>query len=603
MRRIPLLLMLSLSLAAAGGLSVKQEYNGSNGPIRAVSYTPDGLHLVVASGNTGYVLDARTFARTTTFPLSAYRPIITWKSNTVFQVAEYAAITTYDFQSGKKLATFRPDNQAFGKISVALNGLVAIEADKQISLYDQGSGIRQKSLDVTGDYLSDLDLSADGNLLVSTESGQAWLYDVNAATLIKLLDTGKNTPEHAAFGGDKVALITSYITDRRLDLFTASTGEKLNQFPVVAANQDFTFSPDNRYVVLPGYETIHVYDVDTGKAVLSFDSPTSTSYNFGFSPDMKTLVFGTTFGDLQVADLATNRVVRTLSGLPGDEVNCVLVSPDGKSVLSCGYDHTARLSSLTSGAVQAKLGSHLGSVESATYLNGGQLVTSSVNSLYFWKNGKLARQRYAYGGYPNKLAGQAAGPFYAYTSYGESRANVVIEDSRDGLVKAKTTVPGTSAQALRFSKDGSLLAILSETGKIFLWDWRKNKITATATAEQYSSDLVLSPSGRFFASTAPSGGVNVYDAKTLKLIRFIRHSSAASIQFSAQSDHIVVSSKGTVTVYDAATGTRLSSYASPYAGEFSVVPDGSGLVFASGPADKPVFASLLKTDDGIPAFK
>lgn len=229
-----------------------------------------------------------------------------------------------------------------------------------------------------------------------------------------------------------------------------------------------------------------------------------------------------------------------------------------------------------------------------------------MNTVNLWKDGKLVRRTYAVGSYPEKLTTQPNGTLFAYSAFGEgtsSVANVVIEDAKTGKPVAKTTVPGTRANQLVFSKDGTMLAILAESGKVTLWDWKQRKVVATSQASNYSDTLVRSSSGKYFAVVSDKGGVSILDARTLKQVQFIRVAELLAFQFAAHQDRVLVSTKNKLTIYDAPSGQRLSEYDSPLWGDFRVVKDGTAVIFQSGPAGKPVFATRLAAPDGRAVFK
>ncbi|GAA5503633.1 hypothetical protein Dxin01_03392 [Deinococcus xinjiangensis] len=606
LQRIALTFCLMLGTAAAVSLVVSKEFTGQNGPIRAVSYTPDGKQLVVSSGGVGYVLDAGTFQPLKTFPMREYDPKFVWLDNTHFNLNGSIDMSSYDLTTGKLVKSQRFDNEYSGRTSLSRNGLYAILVDKEIRLYDVASGIRQKTMYAGDEYLWGIDLNEDGSRLVTAGFDHAALYDVDSGRLMKFLDIGENRPRYATFHESLLAVVTERAVSPRLDVFDSESGEKLYDFPISSASSDIMFSPDGKRIAVPGYERITVYDLDSRKAVFSFDAPTSTSYRFSFSPDGNTLVFGNSFGQLMVADLTTRRVVKQIQGFPGNDIDCLEVSPLGNAILTCGADFTARLLDPRTGQVLRALGTHQGDVSSGAFLPDGQVVTTSMNTVNLWKDGKLVRRTYGVGSYPEQLTAQPNGTLFAYSAFGEgtsSVANVVIEDAKTGKPVAKTTVPGTRANQLAFSKDGSLLAILAESGKVTLWDWKQRKVVATSQASNYSDTLVRSSSGKYFAVVSDKGGVSILDARTLKQIQFVRVAELLAFQFAAQQDRILVSTKNKLTIYDAPSGQRLSEYDSPLSGDFRVVKDGTALIFQSGPAGKPVFATRLAAPDGQAVFR
>ena len=77
-----------------------------------------------------------------------------------------------------------------------------------------------------------------------------------------------------------------------------------------------TYSPDGKYIVIWGDSTV-MLDAGTGRQRWALSSDTDYVSQVTFSPDSRTVVTNSFGVELQVRDIATGRVVRTLRGNPG----------------------------------------------------------------------------------------------------------------------------------------------------------------------------------------------------------------------------------------------------------------------------------------------
>src|SRR4030095_3593933 len=151
------------------------------------------------------------------------------------------------------------------------------------------------------------------------------------------------------------------------------------------------FSPDGKYVVSIGLETVSLVNVTTGERRLL---PPQRMVRTGeFSPDSHSLVTSCWDGSARVWDVRTGELrLQPLRDVDGAEVWAACFSPDGRYVLTGLRDRTARLWDLAARRPTGRAFQHTTGVTAAQFSADGQrLVTLAMdNCAYVWE---VATQR------------------------------------------------------------------------------------------------------------------------------------------------------------------------------------------------------------------
>ncbi len=394
------------------------------------------------------------------------------------------AIKVWDVASGKEIR-----NLGTTDISVAaLNGGeggVALSPDGNqlakvifdptqplVKFFDLSSGRELRSINIPDeDFTSaQFSFSSDGRLLVSGIIGkQLKLWDLTAKT--KERDLGRTTSDFTIVkfsrDGRQLALVEGY-TVRRWD---TATGQELPALKVpnggllsLQTAAFFGFSDDVKRVATGGFDTPTIlWDLEAGKQILKLNGRTNMAYKVSFSADGTQLASG---GRTRW-DLRGGRGLR-ITNAPADTM-ISLPSPDGR--LLAAY-------SLTSDAVsilEAPTGRKLQTLVPAP-------IGSVVQRASFSRDGAMMVVTY----------GQAFDDVRKTppSAQASPKANQTkIWDVKSGR-ELTTLMVGSGAADAGFSSDGRVVATLSSTGTVSLWDTGSgNKLR----------DLTSSPMDKFSA--------------------------------------------------------------------------------------------------------
>jgi WD40 repeat protein len=153
------------------------------------------------------------------------------------------------------------------------------------------------------------------------------------------------------------------------------------------------FSPDGKRVLSGGVcdgdrdPTVRLWDVATGKELLTLEGHTEGVYSLAFLPGGKKAVSGGADGTIRIWDLETGKELKRYEGHEGT-VYGLDVSGDGKLLLTGGEDKTMRLWDLETGQEVRRFEGHEGKVRAVAFSADGQQAVSGCvlgdNNLRVW---------------------------------------------------------------------------------------------------------------------------------------------------------------------------------------------------------------------------
>ncbi|MEU3353735.1 serine/threonine-protein kinase [Streptomyces sp. NPDC037389] len=212
--------------------------------------------------------------------------------------------------------------------------------------------------------------------------------------------------------------------------------------------------------------------------------------------------------------------VASLTGHTRD-IGCLVFGPDGRTLVSGGFDKTARLWDAVTGRAITTFKGHTEWVMSLAYSRDGRtLFTGSFDkTLRRWdvRTGAPLDVVTTYDGEFDSVNCLALSPDGATLAVGVgSRVELVKPDT--GRSFATLTGHTGSMDHIAFSPDGKTVAtVAADTGKygtVRLWDAGTGRPTATLTSdvEKNFSTTVFSPDGKTVAGAGP--GVRLWDVAT-----------------------------------------------------------------------------------------
>ena len=202
--------------------------------------------------------------------------------------------------------------------------------------------------------------------------------------------------------------------------------------------EHLAYSPDGNTIASGGgWETIHIWDILTGKLITTIDGKTDSIYSIAFAPDGKTLASASGYDFIHLWDTASWELKNKFVGHEND-VKSIAYSPDGNTLASVSLDGTMLLwdtsTSITTLSLVPTLGQHNAVGQQLHYsiniVNGQSIAGYQFTLLYDTSTLRYVDSRNG-----------------SYLDGGESAGVFVIPPivSEKGVTLAATTLTGTSS--------------------------------------------------------------------------------------------------------------------------------------------------------------
>jgi WD40 repeat protein/DNA-binding SARP family transcriptional activator len=463
-------------------------------------------------------------------------------------------------------------------------------------VWDTTTGDRVLTLAGHTDNVNDIQFSPVGSRLATASwDGTVRLWDTDTGAEIRSIRADEAAPLGAAFNVD-------FSRDGSRVAVTTSPGDEA---------------------------TIGVFEVASGRQVLAIPTP-YTVCGIDYSPDGKAIAGGECFGTgLPTAHLwsATTGVeIRAFGGHSGYDVTNVAFSPDGRHLLSVGYDGVGTVWDAASGRAVASLFGHTGGIETVDISADGRLVaTSSTDGTARVWDSRTGEPLLTLSGGGARLGEVRFSPDGSTLVTGSYDGSSQVWDiTPEGVREDVTVAAHGAAWEASYSLDGASLVGIDDFD-VRMWDAGTGRrldeppgrsilsafvpederslvsvdppIVQDRTSGRFSSpeppgihtDSVLSPDGRLLVVGDESGRLAVWDTSTGRRLRELdppseQQPSVSGLAFTPDGSILVsVSTDGSAKVWDVGSYRliRTLHHADRLNG-VAVSPDGEAFVTASG---------------------
>jgi WD40 repeat protein len=390
-------------------------------------------------------------------------------------------------------------------------------------------------------------------------------YDV-ATNLLMATGVG-----HVEFSPDGARVLAMDMAGRAR-VWNADTGEALA--PVMQAD-DFdassiangwlkpsaSFSPDGKLLLLAcGSKSAQLRDAGSGSVVHELTHGQMV-YHAAFSPDGRQVVTSSKDGTARVWDVATGKP----AGPPlehGGMVAWAEFSSDGSKLLTVLERHRVQLWDWREGRRLGREIPRRSTLSHASLSRDGSMILTTAQSgyahVYDAVSGRLMFQFQQQGG----LVDAAFSPDGWHVATACEDGNAWIWDPANATSHPLALPHGNHIKQIAFSRNGRLLAVAGRGGHARVWDLapQERGVRRLPGHDVTWAEFDRSGHRALVLSTGQKSGVDLYDAKTGKLLRAITLGSGGITQarFSPDGHRILAFGTGSkVLVLDADTGKEL----------------------------------------------
>ncbi|OKH49391.1 nSTAND1 domain-containing NTPase [Scytonema sp. HK-05] len=323
------------------------------------------------------------------------------------------------------------------------------------------------------------------------------------------------------------------------------------------------FSRDGKTIASGSYDnTIKLWDVVTGKQIITLNGHSGQVNSVEFSRDGKTLASGSYDNTIKLWDVVTGKKLKTLNGHSG-AVTSVAFSPDGKTIASGSSDNTIKLWDVALGKQFKTLNGHTNHILSVVFSPDGKTIASgsSDNTIKLW-DVALGKQFKTLNGHTNHILSVVFSPDGKTLASGSADRTIKLWNVALGK-QFKTLNGHTSAVfSVAFSPDGKTLA--SDNNKtIKLWDVATGKELKTLNGhDRPVSSVAFGPDGKILASVSFDDPIiKLWDVAGGKQLETVNEHSSKLMdsKFSPDGKILASASLGTIIMWDVAGGRQLKT--------------------------------------------
>lgn len=352
------------------------------------------------------------------------------------------------------------------------------------------------------------------------------IWDAETGLMLRILNGHNDIVNSADFSSDGKFLITAS-RDRTIRIWNADSGCILKVFNCLKPVELVHFSPDGKQIVSVSYGSIMIWDVKTGKMLVTIEGDYAA-----FSPDGKRIVTVSKDETIQIWDTNTGVLMKRLKArkVHRHPVYSAIFSPDGKYVASASMDIICVWDVITGKKVEVK--------ERIVFR--GHVFNDLITIFNSDDTYKVAE------------------PYNRVVNLWEARFGGV---EIDGSVRFLEGHKGYIC-SLAYSPDGECIVSASTDKTLCVWNANTGvRLNVFEGIGDCVSHAVFSPDGHSIVSASLDGTIRVLEAETGKVLRLFDHYyNVSSIAVSPNGKRIAIASEQFIRICDIETGAVQELY-------------------------------------------
>ena len=342
-----------------------------------VNYTPDGKHLIGMHYDYNYKHGSESMEY-------SYGRIIVWdaESGSVLSEDWYDDLSSvccttdgtymlcgkgygydiyiYDLKNKKEIAKIEGYTDCFS-VSPDNNYAATYDADNTVKIWELATGKLVKTLDGQTGYLASVGYSPDGrSFACGYMDGTVKILDAKTGELLRTFTGHYGSVYSVNFSPDGNSLISCAKFDENINIWDVKSGTRVGTLKgqIYSYNAVFNLNYDVE-INARGFNDVTVisqWDSKTHTLIRMSELPNTGAFDARFNgfKYVAASTGATDYNKVQIFDLATNKVLRTLGEHSG-VIRLVQYSPDGRMITSASADGTVKFWDAASGALLATL--------------------------------------------------------------------------------------------------------------------------------------------------------------------------------------------------------------------------------------------------------
>jgi WD40 repeat protein len=302
-----------------------------------------------------------------------------------------------------------------------------------------------------------------------------------------------------------------------------------------------SLSPDGKLVAIGGQGPVHagaIYDFVSRTRLCYIGSPKYWFVPACFSPDGGMLVGHYGAGDLEIINTRTGKIIRAIDADDEGNLTNVLFMPNGKTLITSGYDKAIRFWNAESGEeIRTIINDDGGTALMALSRDGSLLATVAYKRHKVGSSNAIEMRRARDIRLWDTQSGKAVGRFTGaedaahpvFIGFTDDNKQLVVANN-SGIVSLWKAGDGTKVRQVAktpcalstgsLSRDGRILALGATEGTIFLYSVETGKpIVETDGHRARVMSLACSPDGKYVVTGGADSLVCLWDRQTGQEVR------------------------------------------------------------------------------------
>jgi WD40 repeat protein len=354
-----------------------------------------------------------------------------------------------------------------------------------------------------------------------------------------------------------------------VQIWSTEAREIVRLFRLQSPARVASFSPDGKFLATSSDQAIQVWSLDADAQDLGWQIPKPEDVSsLAFSPDDKRLVFGSKGGALWVWDMTDEQPQpRKLSSGHVGQITSMVVSRDGRSLISTSSDDTISIWNLDEGKPEPPLVGHDDEVACLTLSPDGETMASSGwdGIIWIWdfRTGKKLR---ALRGHKGDVRSLAFSPDGKWLASGSEDKTTKLWNVERGTLLATLPARGRAVEKVAFlgpRGHGQLITVSAKNTPRWNFDdvGQRDELVTLSGHDRPTSVVAFGPRRRLMISSSADGTIRTWDLETMRTVRkFNGHEGNVYAARISPDEKLIASGgrDGTVRLWDVETGAQIS---------------------------------------------